>query len=125
VFLPWLPCHSYPVVIEQHPTGFSFYFFPGFLAIFILLSSNNNNTLPDFPSTSSLASLPFIPCCHRTTTLVSNTNSLTGKTYIDPAYRFPSDWRLSTSFEGPPYTPRYRSAAMFKRFQEDPQFCPP
>ena len=26
-----------------HPTGFSFYFFPGFLAIFTLLSSNNNN----------------------------------------------------------------------------------
>ena len=25
-----------------HPTGFSSYFFPGFLAIFILLSSNNN-----------------------------------------------------------------------------------
>ena len=26
-----------------HPTGFSFCFFPGFLAIYILLSSNNNN----------------------------------------------------------------------------------
>ena len=26
-----------------HPIGFSFYFFPGFLAIFILLSLNNNN----------------------------------------------------------------------------------
>ena len=25
-----------------HPTGFSFYIFPGFLVIFILLSSNNN-----------------------------------------------------------------------------------
>ena len=24
--------------------------------------------LPDFPSVSSLASLPFLPCCHRTTT---------------------------------------------------------
>ena len=27
-----------------HPTGFSFCFFPGFLAIFILLSSSNNNS---------------------------------------------------------------------------------
>ena len=25
-------------------------------------------TLPDFPSVSSLASLPFLPCRHRTTT---------------------------------------------------------
>ena len=27
----------------MHPTGFSYCFFPGFLAIFTLLSSNNNN----------------------------------------------------------------------------------
>ena len=28
-----------------YPTGFSFYFFPGLLALFILLPSNNNNVL--------------------------------------------------------------------------------
>ena len=28
-------------------------------------------TLPDFLSVSSLASLPFLPCCHRTTTKTS------------------------------------------------------
>merc|ERR1719154_450452 len=28
-----------------HPTGFSFCFFPGFLAIFTLLSSSNNNNM--------------------------------------------------------------------------------
>ena len=28
-----------------HPTGFSFYFFPGFLAIFTLLSLNSNNLI--------------------------------------------------------------------------------
>ena len=45
-YLPWLPCHFYLVVIEQqHPTGFSFCFFPGFLAIFTRLSSNNNNII--------------------------------------------------------------------------------
>ena len=39
----------------------------GFLAIFTLFSSNND-TLPDFPSVSSQAFLPFLPCCHRTKT---------------------------------------------------------
>ena len=53
LFLSRLPFRFYHVVIEQqpfhllpspvHPIGFSFCFFLGFLAIFILLSSNNNN----------------------------------------------------------------------------------
>ena len=30
-------------IVPVHPSKFSFHFFPGFLAIFILLSSNNNN----------------------------------------------------------------------------------
>ena len=83
------PFHILPSPV--HPTGFSFCFFPGFLAIFILLSSNNSIpefpsvsfqtslpflycchrinivVIPDFPSVSSLASLPFLYCCHRTT----------------------------------------------------------
>ena len=60
------PFHLLPSSV--HPTRFSFWFFSGFLAIFSLLSSNNSNALPDFPSVSSLASLPYLPCCHRTTT---------------------------------------------------------
>ena len=50
-----------------HLTRVSFYFFPSFLAIFILMSSNNNNITWNrnpFPP----ASLPFLSCCHRTTT---------------------------------------------------------
>ena len=40
------PFHVLPS--QVHPTGFSFCFSPGFFAIFILLSSNNNNmTLHD------------------------------------------------------------------------------
>ena len=40
------PFHLLPSLV--HPIGFSFYSFPGFLAIFILLSSNNNNIItPD------------------------------------------------------------------------------
>ena len=35
------PFHILPYPVQ--PTGFSFGYFPGFLAIFILLSSNNNN----------------------------------------------------------------------------------
>ena len=94
--VPSLSCHFYLVVIkqqQQHPTGFSFCFLPGFLAIFILLSSNNfmppnstprrfpshlfltlitfylpRCTLSDFPSVSYMASLPFLSCCHRTST---------------------------------------------------------
>ena len=47
LFLPCLPCHFYLAVIEQqqHSTGFSFCFFPVFLAIFTLLSSNNSNNI--------------------------------------------------------------------------------
>ena len=37
-----------------------------FLFIFCLFRC----TLPNFPSVTSLASLPFLPCCHRTTTNV-------------------------------------------------------
>ena len=37
-----LPFNNYPV----HSTGFSFYIFPGFFAICILLSSNNENVSP-------------------------------------------------------------------------------
>ena len=37
------PFHLLPSPV--HPTGFSFCFFPGFLAIFILLSWNNSNNL--------------------------------------------------------------------------------
>ena len=36
-----LPFHLSPSAM--HPTGFPFCFFPDFLAIFILLSSNSNN----------------------------------------------------------------------------------
>ena len=38
------PFHLLPSPV--HPTGFLFYIFPGFLAIFILLSSNNNIIYP-------------------------------------------------------------------------------
>jgi len=41
--------------------------FSYFLFIFYL----RRFTLPDFPSVSSLASLPFSPCCHRTTATTS------------------------------------------------------
>ena len=37
------PSHLIPSPV--HPTGFSFCFFPGFLAIFIMFSLNNNNRL--------------------------------------------------------------------------------
>ena len=65
-----------------HPIVFSFYFFPGLLAIFILLSSNNKLLFLSRPpchfhlvvierqtSISFQASLPFSSCCHRTTTI--------------------------------------------------------
>ena len=39
---PIFPFHLLPFPV--HPTGFSFYIFPGFLAMFILLSSNNNKS---------------------------------------------------------------------------------
>ena len=54
------PFHLLPSPV--HPTGSSFCFFPGFLAIFILLPSNNKN-IPDFPSVCYLASLLFLSCC--------------------------------------------------------------
>ena len=41
------PSHMFPFHLlpsPDHPTGFSFYFLSRFLAIFILLSSNNNNS---------------------------------------------------------------------------------
>ena len=62
------PFHFSPSPV--HSNGFSFYIFPGFLAIIILLLSNNNNTLPDFPSISSQASLLFLSCCHPITTML-------------------------------------------------------
>ena len=89
IFLPWLPCHFYRLVIEQqhylyfhllpcpvHPTIFPFCFFPGFLAIFSLSSNNLFSfhlylhwcTLPDFPSVSSLPSFPVLSCYQTTTT---------------------------------------------------------
>jgi len=45
------PFHLLPSPV--HPTGFSFCFFPAFVAIFILLSSNNSN-IASFVSVSSL-----------------------------------------------------------------------
>ena len=46
--------HFYLLLYPVHPTGFSFFFFPGFLAIFIFLSLNNNN--------NNLLYLPWLPC---------------------------------------------------------------
>ena len=51
--------------------------FPSYLLIyfpFICLPSRC--TPPDFPSIPSLASLPFLSCCHRTTTCASRKNML-------------------------------------------------
>ena len=46
------PFHLLPSPV--HPTGFSFWFFPGFLAMFTLMSSNNNNLRKEWNiSTSS------------------------------------------------------------------------
>ena len=85
LFLPWLPCDFYLVVIEwqQHISFFILFFprctlpdfpcfFPGFLAIFTSLWSNDSNIFPFssyfFPGApyliflvSSLAFLPFLP----------------------------------------------------------------
>ena len=38
--------HLLPCLV--HPNGFSFYILPGFFAIFIMLSSSNNNILVEF-----------------------------------------------------------------------------
>ena len=43
-----------------HPTGFSFYTFPGFLVIFLLLSWNNNNkNLQEFYATVNILTSNF------------------------------------------------------------------
>ena len=51
------PFHLLPYPV--HPTGFSFFFFPGFLDIFTLLPSNNNNQY-SYAHTHRLHLLHFI-----------------------------------------------------------------
>ena len=49
-------------------TGGSRLIFSVLYSYFIFIFYLPRCTLPDFPSVSSLASLPFLSCCHRTTT---------------------------------------------------------
>ena len=53
--VPVLLSLIFPFILSPspgHPTGFSFCIFSGFLAIFILLSSDNNNNINKYDSTT-------------------------------------------------------------------------
>ena len=69
MFFLLLPCLFYLVVIDQqqHRTGFSSCFFPGFLAIFNMLSSNKNNMFVCHATdrAPSFCPTPFRPRCFR------------------------------------------------------------
>ena len=71
----------YQLPSPVHPTGFSFYIFSGFFAIFILLSSNNNELVFDQTESATLTNFP-LPEKYFFTSMMLSISSLIPITFI-------------------------------------------
>ena len=81
------------------PRGFLSYLLLNLLLYFLFIFHLPRCTLPDFPSVSSLAFLPFFPCCHLITTSKFNSKTVSVLHSLDPSHVSFS----SFTFPGAPY----------------------